>query len=382
MKLTISEKDKKTIMIFLIAVIVFCSWYFGYRNINEMTISMKSERDELTIKYKSLYPLYTQKDDYKKQAEEFTKEYEKLMELYPAGSSQEGMIILAKAIEEDTGVEFSTFSMSDITPVYTFGQIGSTNPAALGNAVYSTDYVGNKVTLTMNYTTTYEKGKQLVSYLNSSEDRKYSIDSMNMVYNETDDALTGTLVLSTYDITGSDREKEETAVRNVPVGSDNIFVSDSFLAGGSYGGAEGDSIITNYDFFLMANAFESDMDSVVVGMANDALGKTIAAASSNSTENVTITVTGTAGNYKVSYKVGANTYPVENYYDGAVLNCGDTLDLLIISSARLSESDKSGAKVNLVNSTDKELSVKIINDDVNTPRISVGTTTGTVRIYR
>ena len=60
----------------------------------------------------------------------------------------------------------------------------------------------------------------------------------------------------------------------------------------------------------------------------------------------------------------------------------DTLDMLIMSSARQSESDKAGAKINFVNSTDKELNVKIINDDVNTPRISVGTTTGSVRIYR
>ena len=56
--------------------------------------------------------------------------------------------------------------------------------------------------------------------------------------------------------------------------------------------------------------------------------------------------------------------------------------MLIMSSARQSESDKAGAKINFVNSTDKELNVKIINDDVNTPRISVGTTTGSVRNYR
>ncbi len=382
MKLTVSEKDKKTLMIFLVALIVFCSWYFGYRNINNMTVAMKEERNELTKKYDSLYPLYTEKDNYKSQTEKFEQSYEDLLELYPAGSSQEGMIVLAKAIEEDTGVEFSTLSMSEITPVYTFGQITSTNPSAMGQAVYSTDYVGNRVTLTMNYKATYDQGKGLISYLNSATDRKYTIDSMSMTYNETDDAMTGTIVLSTFDITGSDRTVPAVTVQNVPVGSSNLFTSDSFYSGSGAQGQEGDSIVSDYDIFLTASAFESDIDSVVVGLKNDALGKTLASASSNSTETVTVTVTGTAGNYRVSYKVGASTYPVDNYYDGAVLNCGDTLDMLIMSSARQSESDKAGAKINFVNSTDKELNVKIINDDVNTPRISVGTTTGSVRIYR
>ena len=58
MKLTVSEKDKKTLMILLVALIVFCSWYFGYRNINNMTVAMKEERNELTKKYDSLYPLF------------------------------------------------------------------------------------------------------------------------------------------------------------------------------------------------------------------------------------------------------------------------------------------------------------------------------------
>ena len=327
-----------------------------------MTVAMKEERNELTKKYDSLYPLYTEKDNYKSQTEKFEQSYEDLLELYPAGSSQEGMIVLAKAIEEDTGVEFSTLSMSEITPVYTFGQITSTNPSAMGQAVYSTDYVGNRVTLTMNYKATYDQGKGLISDL--------------------DDAMTGTIVLSTFDITGSDRTVPAVTVQNVPVGSSNLFTSDSFYSGSGAQGQEGDSIVSDYDIFLTASAFESDIDSVVVGLKNDALGKTLASASSNSTETVTVTVTGTAGNYRVSYKVGASTYPVDNYYDGAVLNCGDTLDMLIMSSARQSESDKAGAKINFVNSTDKELNVKIINDDVNTPRISVGTTTGSVRIYR
>ena len=234
----------------------------------------------------------------------------------------------------------------------------------------------------MNYKATYDQGKGLISYLNSATDRKYTIDSMSMTYNETDDAMTGTIVLSTFDITGSDRTVPAVTVQNVPVGSSNLFTSDSFYSGSGAQGQEGDSIVSDYDIFLTASAFESDIDSVVVGLKNDALGKTLASASSNSTETVTVTVTGTAGNYRVSYKVGASTYPVDNYYDGAVLNCGDTLDMLIMSSARQSESDKAGAKINFVNSTDKELNVKIINDDVNTPRISVGTTTGSVRIYR
>lgn len=382
MKLTMTERDKNLVKIILIALIIFCSYYFGYRNISEMHENMKQERDDLTAKYKSLYPLYADREDYKDETEEYIEDYQNLLLQYPGGTTQEGMMVLAKSIEEDTGVWFNTFSMSDVTPIYTFGQITSSNPSNLGAGVYSTDYVGHKVTLTMNYTTTYEKGKKLIKYLNSRDDRKYTIDSINMQYSNTDDEMTGTLVLSTYDITGGDREFPVTNIQTVPIGSDNIFVSNNFYSGSDYNEAEGDGIINNYDIFMMVSAFSSDNDSVVVGLANDALGKTIASSSSNSVESVTITVSGKSGDYKVSYKVGSTTYPVENYFEGASFNAGNTIDLLIMSSQKNSAEDKAGAKINLINNTDKDLNVKIINDDADSPRVTIGTTTGSIKMYR
>ena len=133
---------------------------------------------------------------------------------------------------------------------------------------------------------------------------------------------------------------------------------------------------------MMVSAFSSDNDSVVVGLANDALGKTIASSSSNSVESVTITVSGKSGDYKVSYKVGSTTYPVENYFEGASFNAGNTIDLLIMSSQKNSAEDKAGAKINLINNTDKDLNVKIINDDADSPRVTIGTTTGSIKMYR
>jgi type IV pilus assembly protein PilO len=203
-----------------------------------------------------------------------------------------------------------------------------------------------------------------------------------MTYNDAVDQLAGTLVLSTYDVTGSGRESQDVAVHNVPIGTNNIFSSGSFSADNSYNEAEGDSIINDYDIYVMANAYASDSESVVVGTAKDALGKTVASSNSNSVESVTITVTGVNGNYKVSYKVGATTYPVDNYFDGADLNVGDTLDLLIMSSSRLSTEDKAGAKINIVNSSDKQLNIKVLNDDASNPRISFGTTTGSIQLFR
>lgn len=382
MKINISERDRNILMILLVALIVFCSYYFGYKNINEMTVQTRTEKDELTQKYKSLYPMYSEMDSYVNETKKYVDEYDELMEKFPNGSTQEGMIVLAKSIEEDTDVWFSSLSMSDVTPIYTFGQIASSNPNALGANVYTSDCIGNKVTLTMSYSVTYEKGKKLIEYLNTAIDRKYAIDSMSMSYNEAEDNLSGSIVLSTFDITGSNREFPITSVRNVPVGTGNLFSSTSFAAGGVYNAAEGDGIINDYDIFVMANAYQSDMDSVVVGLANDALGKTVSSTSSNAIENVTLTVTGKNGDYKVSYKVGATTYPVDNYFDGASFVPGDTLDLLIMSSKKTTTEDKSGAKINIVNNSDKELNIKIINDDVESPRITFGTTTGAVKLFR
>lgn len=382
MKLNLTEKNKNIFKVILIVAILFASYNYGYLNLSQMNEEMKAEKDALTAKYKTLYPLYTQRDEYKKQAASLTEEYEEMIARYPANTTQESLILLAKSIEEDTDVWFSTLSMTDPIGIYNFGRVMSTNPLGSGGAVYSSDNVGRQSTMTMNYSTTYENGKKLIEYLNTNNNRKFTIDSATMTYTEVEDQLSGTIVVSTYDVAGSGREYENVSVHNVPVGTKNIFVSNSFLAGSDYNPEEGDSIINNYDIYAMTGSFSTDADTAVVGLANDAFGKTVTATSSNSVENVTLTISGKNGEYKVSYKVGSMTYPAENYFEGATLNCGDTLDMLIMSSARDGKEDKAGIKLNVVNNSDKELNIKIINDDENNPRVTMGTNTGSIKLYR
>jgi hypothetical protein len=103
-------------------------------------------------------------------------------------------------------------------------------------------------------------------------------------------------------------------------------------------------------------------------------------AEGNSVQSVTIVVSGTNNNYKVSYKLGDKMYPADNYFEGADFNCGDSIDLLVISSDRTGTEDKSSVKINITNSTDKAVNLFVYGDDAKSPRVSLGTTSGTVNV--
>lgn len=59
---------------------------------------------------------------------------------------------------------------------------------------------------------------------------------------------------------------------------------------------------------------------------------------------------------------------------------GDAIRVLIDSSRRTSANDTSGATVTLINKTDKKLSVDVMNDDINRPRIRITRSTGNIEV--
>lgn len=374
LNVSLSEKDKMILIVLVIALIVFCSYYFGYRNINAMTLEVKQETEELTSKYKTLYPLYQKKDDYVSETKKLTEKYDSILEDFPDGMTQEGLIVLAKSIEEDTNVWFSSVSMSEIQPVYTFGQVTSTNPSTLGASVYYSDFVGHKAVLTLSYQESYSDFKKMLEYFEKNESNQFAVEKVSMSYDEGDGQVSGSLDLAVYDITGSNRPEAAVEVCDVPQGLDNIFISRiSALNAAS-------RIISDYDVYVAVTPYEAGKNSVKVGLNRDAMNKSVIGAEANAVQSATLVIAGSNNNYTISYKVGDKMYPAENYYDGVEFNCGDSIDLLVLSSARSSSEDKAAVKLNITNTSDKPVNIFVYGDDSANPRVSLGTTTGQVNV--
>lgn len=370
--LKLTERDKMLLLLLAIVAIIGGSWYFGYRNLARMTEEVKVETETLVAKYNSLSPLYDKREEYAAQTKELEKKFDEVLSSFPTGTTQEGMIVLAKHLEEKTDIWNTSLGISDILPVYTFGKVTSSNPNTLGAMVYSTDMTGHKTTLTMSCQGTYGQTKDLIQYINENEGNQFVIENISMGY--ADGQVSSTITLANYDITGYERPYSNVKVFDVPLSTSNMFVSRiSSLASTS-------SIISNYDMFVTVLPFVKGEESVIAGLDKDVYHDTALIGRGNSLHNVTFVVSGTNGNYKISYKVGDEMYPAENYFDGVDFECGDTIDLLVLSSARTAKEDKVSVKINITNSSDKTVNLFVFGDDEKDPRVALGTTTGSVNV--
>lgn len=379
MTLKITEKDKRLLCVFGAIVIIFASYYFGYKNFNKKADDLQTEVDELDSEYRELRSLYNQKDKFIDDTKTFGEQYAEVLTEYDTGVSQVSQTMFLNELEDNTGAWIKQTNYAQSSLIYTFGQ----NPAqgTEGESTsYNTDYTGYQTVLTLSYEAGYDQYKSMIDFINSYK-YKCRIDAITMSYNETDDIVSGTMTLSLFAVIGSDRVYEITLPNNVVVGSDNIFNSEVFEGSTSMSDTNGSSILSDYDVYLSLHSSSSDTDSVVVGMREDTTGANTISNNSNSFQDVEIRFSGNEGNYSVQYKIGDITYPATDYDNGAAFVAGDTISLFVISSTRDTSDDQSGAHVNIINDTDKTVYVKVANDDSSTPRFDNQSSQGDVVIY-
>lgn len=373
-----SDRDKKLLIGLLIVAILGGSWWLSGK-IKTENEKYKTEYEELKVRYNDLETKNAYRATYQKDTETNTTLFNKVMSDFNTSLSQEQTLLFFTAVEKNTGVWLSQTSLNTVSQVYTFGKLGSSNPSKRGQKVYDTDNIGITTTSNVSYQCTYEQLKEVLTYLRE-QGKKVTINSMSYSYASATDTVSGTMELAFYAIVGSDRPAMDTDIKDVYIGTENIFNSSSFVGSGAETTYK-DKIITDYDMYLIVNRTGADKDAVICGQSGDMSNQTVISSNSPGFENVTIKVTGREGDYKVSYQVGAAKYPAENFEKGSPLICGDSLDLLIISSQRGASTDTTAVNLSVINETDIALNAAIINDDLEEKRIIINEIVGAVTFY-
>ena len=378
--LKISEKDKKLLLILLAFAILACAYYFGYKNLTDLTQKYDQETSILKKKQIDLAQKNSNREKYVADTKNDQNTYSIIFSNYSNGTSQDASLAFINKLEMITGSWIKSATLSDPSMIYTFGNVNSSNPSTSGAKVYSSDMQGYKTTLTLTYEAKYDQWKNLIKFVNNYYS-KNSIDSIAMSYNAVTGLVSGTMTLSTYAITGSQRPFTAPKIDS-PTGTNNIFSSNVFDSNkADFIDENGEYILSDYDYFILLNSATSDVDSCIIGKKNDTSKESIISENNNGTEGVTVRVAGSAGNYTIQYKLGNITYPAANYNNGISFTPGNTLDLLIMSSPRVSDADKNTIKLNIVNDSDMTLNVKVCNDDTKDPRVKYEGKTGSVNIY-
>ncbi len=374
----LGERDKKLLLLLLIAAIIFGSFKL-YGVFDESLKENEQLLKERNARYTDLLAKSARRKQFMDDTETYKTEYLDLLASYKTSLSQEQTLVFLGLVEKATGVWLKQVGFADVSTVYTFGNVVSSNPGNAGVKVYSSDYTGITTSMTLSYQCKYDELKEVLKYL-EEYGKKATISDISFSYSEATDTVTGTMQMSLYSIKGSDRPEEEVNISDVAVGTDNIFSSDTFspsVLDGTYK----DRIINDYDMYLIMNQVGSDMFNMAMGMANDPSNETAITSDSVGVEEVSIIISGRDGEYKASYKIGSKLYPEEEYNEGALLICGDSLDMVMISRPRAHKDDDTLANVQIINNSDMPLNIAVINDDEEYPRINIKSTTGQVRIY-
>lgn len=375
----LNDREKKLIFIVAGVIIIALSYFIGYKKISASNNKLDDEIQANRTLYNDLKEMQAREKQYLEDTEYYTSEYNSLLAGFDTGYSQEYSIMFVNQLEKDTGVWFSQVSLTDTAPLYTFGQITSTNPMTQGAAVYSSDYIGYGTALTLTYKCSYADYKGLIEYLNTYK-FKCRIDTVSATYNKDTDEVSGSIILNIFAITGSDRKFLGAPVQNKFTGTENIFNSSTFTPGNNADEENGNNIVTDYDYYIALDSFKSDADSVVIGPKGDSAATRISKNSSER-EKVTIKFSGKDGKYTVSYAIGDTVYPATNYESGVEFTPGSMLSLLVVGTDRDPEGDDiNGADATIINDTDMKLYVKIVDDNEN-PRFKISEKSGEVVVY-
>ncbi len=370
----ISDRDKKLLYVVLAALIVFCAWFFGYRKLTALNSKLTDEIKALKIEQNNLEIIKRKIPQYEEDTAFYKAEYDRMLAKYDTGYSQEYSLMFIKEIEDKVDVWMSQAGLAQTENVYTFGKISSSNPNG-GGSVYVTDYKGYKTTLTLTYQATYEHFKDLIEYINSYK-YKCTIDTMSMSFNSDTGIVSGGITVTQYAITGSDREFGNVTINDVIPGTDNIFESSIFTPGISADTENGSYILSDYDYYVTLQSAQSDLDSVIIGAKNDVTGSSTIASNANKSQDMTIRFSGDAeSNYYVEYSVG------DVKYSKTLFIPGEKLTMLVISSDRIAEDDLAGVDATIINETDRQLAIKIVNEDNGSPRFVIRDTTGDIAVY-
>lgn len=375
--LQISERDKIILWIAGAFLLVFLSYFFGCDKIVNKTQIYEQQLITEKAKQKDLAEKNANRQKYETDTNEYTNKFHSILSGYDNGTSQDSMLVFLSNLETITGGWIKSTTFSSLSPIYTFGQNSSSNPG--GGKGYTTDMTGYKNTLTMAYEADYDDLKSVVSYINNYYS-KNSIDSVTMSYNDVTGAVSGTIAVSNYCITGSDRIFEYPKI-DKQIGTNNLFKSLTFKAASTRLDDNGSYILSNYDYYMMVNPSGSDNNSCMIGRKGDEDGDSILATNFNEMQKVSIKFSGSDGQYSASYKIGDKAYPAINYSQGVEFDPGDSMDMLIMSSSRLSDNDKSSVSITVENDSDMNLHIKVCNDDVDKPRVQFEDKEGAVSIY-
>ncbi len=382
----ISERDKKLLLILLIVAILFLPYFFFIQPSMDKMEEIDKEITELRSVKSQLDQWAVNAEYYKTEVERMAVEKETIFQKYPSGLSQEASILFIDQTEKTIPISLYQVSFGEdvaaqITSEADKEQIQAVEEATgdhtdmevIADTTETTSLGGGlqgiATSSQFTFSAGYEEFKAFLDYIANYRERMV-ITELNADYSVEMQTVEGSFKLLQYAIAGETREPVKVMEPNRLQGTSNVFMQ----AAGNFG--EADQAGEPADFFLMLSQPEAIMEAKIIGKSGDTSEKTYLVSDDNSEQEVTITFEGDAGTYTASYSIGKKAYEGDKITftkEGAIY-------FEILSSPRVGSDDKVAAKVSVINKTDVNVNVRVLEDDKEKPRVNIMGKTGAVLV--
>lgn len=369
-----SKANISILLVILSIAIVGGTYLYVYKPNMDAKEATQAEINTLQAKYDDLNAKAQKKDQYLADTAMYKAEFEDEVAYFPATLDQEISVMFMKGINKDEGVkqfDINNVGLGRPSLFYVLGS-GAVQNSSSDIQISADSYMCYTAAFPVSYTGSYEGIKDLIDYIMAYKYRM-NVSSLTMSYDSEKGTFAGNININSYCITGADREADKISV-NVNNGVDNIFLGGSGAVAVSsfeYDADNGAAIVSNHDVnILLNNANNDTSDGIIVSAGGS---DTYVTSGANEVATLVITVDSEEGKNFVTYAIGDKSYKKEIV--------SSDLKIYVESSKRVDGNDNNGVKVTVDNKTGLPVFFKVVDDDTTSPRFSVGSKSGTVKVY-
>ena len=381
----LSERDKKLLLILVIVIIVCVPYFFIIQPLMDKVDSLGKEISDLNAQVKYREERALMEEEYGKAAEQMAAMETELLSKFPSDLPQEASILFIHNTEQVIPISLYQVAFGDDVAA----QVTSTAEeqaiedveAETGDTTQTEVIEDNTQKTRMGlgltgiqtqtrfaYDAGYEEFKDFLKYIADYHDRMV-ITELEASYSGEMNLVSGNLTLSQYALKGEGRNTVQFLEPNMIQGTTNVFKQ----ASGNFDTTE---VAASPDFFILLNQPGADVDAIIVGQSNDVTESTYLSSTKNAKQEVNIYFEGETGKYNAYYEIGKTKYDDA----GVDFDKDGNIELQIISSSRLDDSDKVEISLNIYNTSDAIVKVTTLNDDAEKPRVTIKGTEGDIII--
>ena len=250
--MSISERDKKILIVFVGILIFALVYYFPIRSYTEDAEKLNTENVGLTAKLAELEAKVARESEIKAETTNYEADTLALVAKFPSFLQVENEIMDIVGLEKElkvevplitvnTPVEMKTSDTPEVaeaaeapqevateeTPEAASNTEASTTEAPVADETEVAPAAANKYKLydmstNINYKGGYDSLKKFLDKIAKSTDKK-SINSVSLTFDNKTGNLDGNIVYDSYFLAGSDRPYEEIITKTIRHGTKNIF---------------------------------------------------------------------------------------------------------------------------------------------------------------